>query len=413
MTGPQGATGATGPQGATGATGPSVQSINSTAVSAAGFTALVSPSTTLTTTPTAIFSWDAALGSEWPYVDAAFGLLGFITMSVASATTLAWTATISRNNSTDQAIIGTFYYTDTARFTVPVNLISQIGTNPDVLFTFSEGDQLLIKFYAATLSSTVQVASAPQLLQAIYAPITNTGEAYPPSGTLDITSPIAYLSALSPANSYYFTNSLGSTATLTLYRNGAQIATATVAAGATYPEAPIPGVTSINAFMMTASVLPPSGTITVSQPVSQISPLDAANTYRFTNATGAAADLTMYLTTAPQPGFPLSVASGDTYPALQDPALTGYDGYTLAPPDPPVPPSGTIVMTTVTPGQDVLALDPNNSYRFQNGATSDVVLSLYINGVLDNQYGVFQGDYYPAGGSATVTGLTGFRVDAL
>jgi hypothetical protein len=121
------------------------------------------------------------------------------------------------------------------------------------------------------------------------------------------------------------------------------------------------------------AALPSSGTLEVNSPVSTLQPLDPANNYRFSNGLGVEATLTTYVSNVPE--TPVTVAVGATYPAVEDPAITGRDGYTMVEATPSFPSSP---ITILSPTSEVPeGIDPQITYTFINNSGVDLNLQIY------------------------------------
>jgi hypothetical protein len=382
--------------------------INSSACTFEGFVSNVSAGDPISSeSPTLIFTYTELLELPfWRYTNKVIGYLGYLTMALNASHTLQWTATVSKNGSAHVPVIGTLYYTDSKYFSVPVNMISQIGVLPDTFYEYSTGDTVQIKFYAQQVggSSSPTVLIAPQALQAIYSPINGGNAALPASGTIPVSSPVSTVSPLDPANNYRFSNGLGVEATLTTYVDNVPETPVNVAVGATYPPVEDPEITGRDGYtMVEATPVFPSSPITITAVVPSPAGIDPLITYTFINGSASESYIvSIYL--PGQPGTPLTeIAPGQQVVAPGN----GYTGYTVAlggTPPPPVYPTSPITITEPT-GITPEGLNPDVQYTFINNAGGPVYrITGYIGGSIGEELEI------PNGGSGQLSfaGFTGY-----
>lgn len=304
--------------------------VNSSPCTFEGFISNVAVNDPITASaPVNVFTYTEVLELPfWRYTNKVIGYLGFLTMALDKSAPLVWTATVSKNGSPHVPVIGTSYFTDSQYFSVPVNMISQIAVEPDTFLEYSTGDTVEIKFFAQhlTANSDPVVSIAPQALQAIYSPVNGGNAALPPSGTLEVNSPVSTLQPLDPANNYRFSNGLGVEATLTTYVSNVPEAPVSVAVGATYPSVEDPAITGRDGYtMVEATPSFPSSPITILSPTSEVPEgIDPQITYTFINNSGVGLNLQIY-----KPGFPPeTLANPFLNGATVVAPASGYTGYT-------------------------------------------------------------------------------------
>jgi hypothetical protein len=347
----------------------------------------------LNASPTLIFTYTELLELPfWRYTNKVIGYLGYLSMALDKSAPLVWTATVSKNGSAHQDVIGTSYYTDSQYFSVPVNMISQIGVLPDTFLEYSTGDTVEIKFFAQhlTANSDPVVSIAPVALQAIYSPINGGNEALPSSGTLEVNSPVSTLQPLDPANNYRFSNGLGVEATLTTYVSNVPETPVNVAVGATYPPLEDPAITGRDGYtMVEATPVFPSSPITIIEPNNTPAGIDPLITYTFINDAGQNLVLKLYNDENPA-GITVAdpFLAGDTYVATS----AGFNGYTATAGSPSYL---TNPRNLFGPVESIAGpLDPTIAYDFYNQYQFDLVLTGYV-GTTPTEL-------------ATLEGITGF-----
>jgi hypothetical protein len=321
-----------------------------------------------------VCSQNIVLGNEFYFTNKVFGLLGNITLVLSNGRTLAWTAKIGKNGGAKSDIVGYGYLSDVANITVPVNLISFISTG---FVNYTIGDTVNVEIYAQHISggSNPTIATAVPLIQGVYNALSNTNVVAPPSGPISRTSTTAGPLLVSPANTYTIQNQTGvatdlyvypaSTLTRTLSQSIAIGGTSTSVTGNQYID------------LVEASGPPPLPTspITILTATSEVPiAIDPTVTYEYINNSGGDLNLQIYKDGFPPETLANPFANGASISA----PTAGYNGYTattISPPPPPFPSSPILVTGPVA---IPIGIDPTVQYTFENGGSSTMTVTLYV-----------------------------------
>ena len=143
-----------------------------------------------------------------------FGLLGNITLALNGNHTLGWTAKIGKNGTGTNTVVGYGYFSDVQSISVPINLISYIGT----FLYYSIGDTVNIEIYAQNVGggSDPTIVTPPQLIQGVYNAVTNKNVVLPPPGILTPTL-TGGPTAVEPTSTYTVSNTVGTAINLYVY----------------------------------------------------------------------------------------------------------------------------------------------------------------------------------------------------
>jgi hypothetical protein len=264
--------------------------------------------------------------NDFFFTEKAFGLFGNIGMTISAARTLFYTATLSKNGATPQAVAGYGYFSDVANITVPVNLISRFSSGFEF---YSPGDTVTIQIFAQHIGmgTNPTIVAGPPLMQAVYQAQTNVNTVTPASGTLTRTSVTDGPELLDPANTYTVANQIGETVDVFTYPATTFQRTFNSTLEPGQSTAPFTGAVYFD--VETADVPPPppfpESPITVTTANEVPIGINPATQYTFTNGGASTMTITLYSEGPPGPTLaPTLVGQSVVAPSA------GFTGYTAA-----------------------------------------------------------------------------------